>query len=43
VAEILRIEPEYSLGIMKRSLPYKNPSDYERVIGAMRKAGIPEK
>jgi adenylate cyclase len=43
VAEILRIEPEYSLAIMKRSLPYKNPSDFERVIGAMRKAGIPEK
>jgi adenylate cyclase len=41
-AEVLRIEPEYSLAKMERSLPYKNPSDTKRVIGAMRKAGIPE-
>jgi len=38
VAEILRISPQYSLGGMKAV--FKNPTDFERWIAALRKAGL---
>ena len=40
VDEILRIYPKYTLEIMGKSAPYKNPVDRNRLIGALRKAGL---
>ena len=40
VDEILRIYPKYTLEIMGKKAPYKNPTDRDRLIGAMRKAGL---
>jgi adenylate cyclase len=41
--EVLRMDPNFSLEHYAKTQPYKNPSDRERVIEALRKAGIPEK
>jgi len=43
VAEVLRIVPTASLERSAKSLPYKNKADTDRIIDAMRKAGLPEK
>jgi adenylate cyclase len=42
VAEVLRINPKVSLEGAKR-IPYKNKADRDRIIVAMRKAGLPDK
>jgi TolB-like protein len=41
--EVLRINPKFSVEYIERTLPYKNKEDLERVIGAARMAGLPEK
>jgi TolB-like protein/Tfp pilus assembly protein PilF len=43
VAEVLRIQPKFSLERLARGVPYKNKADMDRVIDALRKAGLPEK
>ena len=40
--EILRINPNYSLELAKKTVPFKNQTDRERYLEALRKAGIPE-
>jgi adenylate cyclase len=40
VKEVLRINPKFSLTSYARTLPYKNKSDIERYISALRKAGL---
>ena len=40
-AEAMRINPEYSLEHRRQVLPYKNPSDFDRLIEGLRKAGLP--
>jgi len=42
-AEVLRIYPKYHLKYIAKILPYKNKGDLERFIGALRKAGLPDK
>jgi adenylate cyclase len=42
VAEVLRIKPNASLEVSARRLPYKNKADTDRIIDALRKAGLPE-
>jgi adenylate cyclase len=42
VAEVLRIDPKFSLGSYLKGRLYKNPEDLKREIEAMRKAGLPE-
>jgi adenylate cyclase len=42
VAEVLRIVPKTSLKGFAKALPYKNKADTDRIIVAMRKAGLPE-
>jgi tetratricopeptide (TPR) repeat protein len=38
--EILRIEPKYSLEKFSKSLQYKNRADTDRLVDALRKAGL---
>ena len=40
--EVLRINPNYSVGPFSKIAPYKNKADKERVMDALRKAGLPE-
>jgi adenylate cyclase len=39
-AEVLRINPKFSLEKFAQSVTYKNQEDKERLIGALRKAGL---
>jgi adenylate cyclase len=38
--QVFRINPEYSLEHRRKVLPYKNPSDFEREVDGLRKAGL---
>lgn len=39
-AEILRINPQYSLAVVRRNMPYQNPAVVDRVATALEKAGL---
>jgi len=39
-AEVLRINPGYSLNWMRDNLPFKNQADLDRIISGSRKAGL---
>ena len=39
-AEVLRIDPKFSLDYWAKTIPYKNQADKDRLIGALRKAGL---
>jgi adenylate cyclase len=39
-AEVLRINPQFSLEALQQRLPYKNPADLDRHLAALRKAGL---
>jgi len=41
--EVLRVNPKFTLKSYAKTLPYKNKSDIERYISALRKAGLPDK
>ena len=38
--EVLRIDPSFSLEYFGKRLPYKDPAETERVVDALRKAGL---
>ncbi len=40
VAEILRINPTFSLEGVRRTVPFKDPAVVERMVAALRKAGL---
>jgi adenylate cyclase len=40
VAEVLRINPQWSLEVWKQKVPYKDPAMLERVFAALREAGL---
>jgi tetratricopeptide (TPR) repeat protein len=40
VAEVLRINPQFSLEVHKQRVPMKDPATLERYIAALRKAGL---
>jgi adenylate cyclase len=40
VAEVLRINPQYSLEVLRQRSPFKDPAVLERMIAALRKAGL---
>jgi len=42
VKEVLRIDPEFSLDYYAKILPYKNQETVDKVVEALRKAGLPE-
>ena len=39
-AEVLRLNPKYSLEVLRQMSPYKDPAVLERMIAALRKAGL---
>jgi len=39
-AEVLRINPKFSIDHWAKTMPYKNEADRELIIGALRKAGL---
>jgi adenylate cyclase len=41
-AEVLKLDPNFSLKNWQKSLFYKNPSDLELNLSALRKAGLPD-
>ena len=41
-AEVLRIDPRYSIGRYATTLPYKQPEHAQRSLDALREAGLPE-
>lgn len=40
--EIMASDPEFQLSIYAQRQPYKNPAPLERVIDALREAGLPD-
>ena len=42
-AEVLRIEPGFTIDRWKRTAVYKNPEDAEHLFDGLRKVGLPEK
>lgn len=43
VKEALRIKPKFNLEWFEKMLPWKNKADVDRIVDALRKAGIPDK
>jgi adenylate cyclase len=39
-AEVMRINPNYSLEHRRKVLPYKNPVDFDLVMDGLGKAGL---
>ena len=39
-AEVLRINPKFSLDSFAKTLPYKDQSEKDKIINALRKAGL---
>jgi tetratricopeptide (TPR) repeat protein len=39
-AEVLRLSPTFSLNVWRQSLPFKDPAVIERMVAALRKAGL---
>ncbi len=42
VQEVLALDPEFSLTRISQAVPYKDPAHLERLVDALRKAGLPE-
>ena len=40
--KVLKLNPNFSLKKLERTLPYKNPEVKKQYIGALRNAGLPE-
>ncbi len=40
LAELLRINPDFSIERRRKVLPFKNPADFERRVEGMRKSGL---
>lgn len=40
VAKLRRVNPNWSLEVLRQSAPYKNPADLERQLDGLRKAGL---
>jgi adenylate cyclase len=41
-AEVMRIDPKFSVANIKRQVPYRDPADTELLIRSLRMAGLPE-
>ena len=43
VSEVLRIQPKFSLDSFAKRVAFKNKADIDRLVGVLRKAGLPDK
>ena len=41
-SEVLKRNPKISLNQVRNRLPYQNPAEVDRIIAALRKAGLPD-
>ena len=41
-AEVLKIEAKFGIQDYTKALPYKDPAELDKVVLALRKAGLPE-
>jgi hypothetical protein len=39
-AEVLRVNPKFSLELLPKMLPYKDQSEIDKVANALRKSGL---
>jgi len=39
-AEVLRINPNFSLEVWRQMIPFKDPAELERYLAGLRKAGL---
>jgi hypothetical protein len=39
-AEVLRVNPKFSLNSLAKMLPYKDRSQTDKIVNALRKAGL---
>jgi tetratricopeptide (TPR) repeat protein len=42
IKKVLEITPQYTLKQVERIMPYRIDEDRNRILGALRKAGLPE-
>ena len=42
VADILKMDPNYTIGQFAKAVPYKDPAEFDRIRHALRTAGLPE-
>jgi adenylate cyclase len=42
-SEVLRIQPKFSLDSYAKRVAFKNKADIDRIVGALRKVGLPDK
>ena len=40
-AELLQVNPDFSLTQRARVLPYKDPADFQRIVDGLTRAGLP--
>ena len=40
-AELMKVNPTFSLAQRERVLPYKEPRDFQRIVDGLAKAGLP--
>lgn len=40
IGELLRLNPDYSLELIRTTLPLKNPAKLERILNALRQSGL---
>ncbi len=42
VADILKMDPNYTIAQFAKAVPYKDPAEFDRIRNALRIAGLPE-
>ena len=42
VADILKMDPNYTIAQFAKAVPYKDPAEIDRIRNALRIAGLPE-
>jgi adenylate cyclase len=43
IAEVLRVDPKYTVKVVPRSFPWKDQAEIDLLIDSLRKAGLPDK
>jgi adenylate cyclase len=43
IAEVLRVDPKYTVKVVPRSFPWKDQAEIDLLADSLRKAGLPDK